>query len=423
MSEFIKKNPQISYVLVIIISLFLLVIPFGTGFYFAYNLFHYTEQKSFIEKQVNENINYYFMSEAEKSEIVDNYILKTRITLWVSFGVFLLSIILYSSTAVLMKRLLNETIQANEYDEFGRSKKKKYENLTRKEREAMDLIKTEDLERILSTSVVKSITKKGSSNPEEDLNNMIGLIPVKTKLNEMISRMKFEKYENKKKKKKDRTNYMSGRHFLFLGSAGTGKTQTARILTGALYKYGYIPQNKIIEVDGNFFKASENSAVKTKYVTQIAYGGVLFIDEAYAMAEGAYSADIISTLIKEIEDNRDRFICILAGYKNDMIRLIDQNEGFKSRIKEFIDFPDYTNEELKEIFISMCNNKGFVPTSEAVDNFEIRINKERKLKGFGNGRTVRNIFEDAVDKHATTFTPQTRYQITGSDISTAVKSF
>lgn len=423
MKRFIEKHAQLAYVLSIILSVILLVLPIGSGVWCASNLYSYIHTKDTIEKQITGDGFGPVLTEEEKTEQIQEAVSPKQMIFYVSFGIFIVTILFYIALRVMVKKMLNASIQANEYDEFGRSKKKSYDNLTRAEREAMDLQKTADLERILSTSVIKSITKEGSKHPMEDLNAMIGLLPVKTKLTEMIKRMEFEQAENKKKKKIDRTNFMTGRHMAFLGSAGTGKTTCARVIAGALYQYGYIPKNKIIEVDGNFFKAAENSALKTKYVTQLAYGGVLFIDEAYAMAEGAYANEIIATLIKEIEDNRDRFICILAGYRNDMIYLIERNEGFKSRIKEFIDFPDYTNEEMKEIFTAMCNTKDFVPTAEAMHNFEIRIEKERKRKGFGNGRTVRNIFEEALDKHAVTFTPETRYQITGEDVSTAVNSY
>ncbi len=100
--------------------------------------------------------------------------------------------------------------------------------------------------------------------------------------------------------------------------------------------------------------------------------------------------------------------------------MINQNEGFKSRIKEFIDFPDYDMTEMKEIFTAMCNKKNFVPTEEALNNLEIRLDKEKKIHGFGNGRTVRNIFEEAMDNHALNYTEETRYQITGADVSTKV---
>lgn len=186
----------------------------------------------------------------------------------------------------------------------------------------------------------------------------------------MAARMQFEREamtKEKQEKKQTRSEYgMNGRHFVFYGSAGTGKTTVARIITGFLYKYGYIKENKCIEIDGNFLKAGEMSDTKTKLLIQKAYGGVLFIDEAYAIMDGTaeYGKAVIATLIKEMEDNRDKFTVILAGYKNDIKRLLDTNEGFKSRIKEYLEFPDYSTTEMKDIFQAMAHGKGYIVSQE-----------------------------------------------------------
>ena len=305
---------------------------------------------------------------------------------------------------------LHEAVQENEYDEFGMSKKKKFENLTRQEREAMDLQKVAQMESLLSSSVLKKITKKGSDNPDKDLAGLIGIHAVKEKTSEMVARMQFEQDSAKEKKKKRKRgnmsgSAMSGRHMVFYGSAGVGKTTVARIITGFLYKYGYIKENKCIEIDGNFLKAGEDSATKTRLIIQKAYGGVLFIDEAYTIVDGSggYGKEVVATLIKEMEDNRDRLIVILAGYKNDMKRLLDSNEGFKSRIKEYLNFPDYSTPEMKDIFSAMAHSEGYMVSQEALDNFEIRCDKERKLSSFGNGRTARNILDESIDRHAVNY--------------------
>lgn len=309
-----------------------------------------------------------------------------------------------------LKAVLNKAVLDNEYDENGVSKKKKFENLTRQEREAMDLQKAAIMESLLPTSVMEKIIKKGSEDPEKDLDDLIGLAPVKTKVNEMVARMKFEQ-ETKKEAKKlkgsatQQANSMSGRHFCFFGSAGTGKTTVSRIITGFLYKYGYIKQNKCVEIDGNFLKAGAESADKTRLIIQKAYGGVLFIDEAYTIIDGngGFGKEVVATLIKEMEDNRDKLTVIIAGYKNDIKRLLDSNEGFKSRIKEYLEFTDYSTQEMKEIFESMAHSEGFVVSMEALDNFEVRCEKERKLSSFGNGRTARNVLEESIDRHAVNY--------------------
>jgi stage V sporulation protein K len=316
--------------------------------------------------------------------------------------VFILSFAQWVFLKKPLSYMLQKAILDNEYDEFGVSKKKKFENLSRAERERIDLQKAAQMESLLPSSVIQKITQKGSLNPEKDLDALIGLLPVKNKINEMIMRAKFERESIKKNGKQKSANSFSGRHMVFYGSPGTGKTTVARIMTGLLYKYGYIKQNKCLEIDGNFLKAGEDSAAKTRMIVRKAYGGVLFIDEAYAIIEGSggYGKEAVATLVKEMEDNRDKFIVILAGYRHDMKRLLDSNEGLKSRIKEYFNFPDYTVEEMKQIFVRMANTENFVVSEEALVNFEIRCQKEKNLASFGNGRTVRNILDETLDRHA-----------------------
>lgn len=316
-----------------------------------------------------------------------------------------------------------------EYDEYGLSKTKgKYEYLSKAERDQIDLQKTADMERIVDSTALKKMTKEGSVNPETDMEKLIGLEPVKQKMKEMVARMQFEKDRNKGKKKKDITNSMSGRHMVFYGSPGTGKTTVARILTGFLYENGYIKKNKCVEVDGNFLKAGEYTATKTELVIRQAFDGVLFIDEAYALMESGDGSgeQAIATLIKQMEDNRDRFILIIAGYTNEMKKLLNANPGFESRIKEYLDFPDYNEIEMRQIFQVMANEQDFVIDAEAMSAFDERILKERKLRSFGNGRTVRNILDESIDRHALNYaegriTEKNKFRIMEIDISRQLK--
>ena len=338
----------------------------------------------------------------------------------VGVGVVFLCVVLMQPIRALRVKYRRDV----EYDEYGLSKTKgKYEYLSKAERDQIDLQKTADMERLLNSTAIKKMTKKGPEDPMKELDEMIGLAPVKQTIKEMVARMEFETEENKRKKKKDRVELsLSGRHMCFTGAPGTGKTSTARILTSFFYKYGYIKENKCIEIDGNFLKAGTESALKTELILRQAYGGVLFIDEAYALMDSSDNSgeQVIATLIKQMEDQRGKFILIIAGYTNEMKHLIDMNPGFESRIKEYIHFPDYDAMEMRDILQYMARKNDFVVDANALDVYDAIVARERKLRSFGNGRTVRNILDKAIDKHtlnlATGVIPkENRYRLCSQD--------
>ena len=312
-----------------------------------------------------------------------------------------------------------------DYDEFGVSKKYgKYERMSAKEKKVIDMQKMADMERILSSSQIKKLTHKGSENPFKDMKKLIGLRNVKDKMNEMVARMEFERSSKKMQ--------ISSKHMAFLGSPGTGKTTVARIMTGFLYKNKYIKKNKCVEVDGNFLKSSTSAdtAIKTELIIREALGGVLFIDEAYALVEGSdgIGEQAVATLIKAMEDRKGEFVLILAGYTNEIKKLIQSNPGFESRIKDFMVFQDYNNEELKEIFINMARDNNFVVDANALDKLEERFERERNLSSFGNGRTARNILDECIDKHAFNFKNKEidiadKFRITEKDVNVYPKVY
>ena len=312
-----------------------------------------------------------------------------------------------------------------DYDEFGVSKKYgKYERMSAKEKKVIDMQKMADMERILSSSQIKKLTHKGSEDPYKDMKKLIGLRNVKDKMNEMVARMEFERSSKKMQ--------ISSKHMAFLGSPGTGKTTVARIMTGFLYKNKYIKKNKCVEVDGNFLKSSTSAdtAIKTELIIREALGGVLFIDEAYALIEGSdgIGEQAVATLIKAMEDRKGEFVLILAGYTNEIKKLIQSNPGFESRIKDFLVFQDYNNEELKEIFINMARDNNFVVDANALDKLEERFERERNLSSFGNGRTARNILDECIDKHAFNFKNKEigiadKFRITEKDVNVYPKVY
>lgn len=307
-------------------------------------------------------------------------------------------------------------------DEFGNSTRKTYAKLSQKERDAIDLQKTADMERLVGSVTLKRLTKEGSKDPQKDLDELIGLVTVKQKVAEMAAKMEFDKQEKKKKGKKYVSQFDSGHHAVYFGAPGTGKTTIARIMTGFLYKYGYIKENKCVEVDGNFLKAGSETATKTTMVIRQAFGGVLFIDEAYALVQGdQYGQDAIATLIKQMEDNRDRFVLILAGYTDEMRDLLESNPGFQSRLKEYLYFEDYDDNDMCTIFRAMATSKGYTLDHGAEQNLLQRIQNERPLPSFGNARTARSILDEAMERHAYHFiahklSEDQRYVISARDL-------
>ena len=342
--------------------------------------------------------------------------------------------VVYIFIRVALKDRLAEARQDKDYDEFGRNKKlKSTKQVSAEERREIDLQKLANMEQILSSTMLKRMTKEGSPNPKKDMDSMVALQGVKEKMEEMVARMEFETEGCKKDRKgrpilKDKLldGSTTGKHMIFYGSAGVGKTTIARIMTGFLYQYGYIKENKMIECDGNFLKAGQDTATKTSLIIHEAYGGVLFIDEAYALGEGSFGKEAVATLIKEMEDNRDKFVVILAGYTKEMKEFLSINSGFESRIKEYISFPDYNSVELRSIFVDMANQKNFAVSGEALERFDLRMEKERRKPAFGNGRTVRNVLDEVLDKHALNYsrkilTEEQKYLICEQDVDVVEK--
>lgn len=192
-------------------------------------------------------------------------------------------------------------------------------------------------------------------------------------------------------------------HMVFMGNPGTGKTTVARIISGLYAAIGVLEKGQLIEVDRSGLVAGYvgQTALKTQEVIKSALGGVLFIDEAYSLASGGendFGREAIETILKAMEDHRDELIVVVAGYDGPMEKFINSNPGLQSRFNKYFYFHDYNGEQLLYIFKGQCKKNGYALTEEAEAEAKAMFEElyENRGENFGNGRDVRNVFEDTV---------------------------
>ncbi len=197
-------------------------------------------------------------------------------------------------------------------------------------------------------------------------------------------------------------------HMVFMGNPGTGKTTVARLLARIYHSIGVLSKGQLVEVDRSGLVAGfvGQTALKTQEVIEKAKGGVLFIDEAYALTNqdspNDFGQEAVEVILKGMEDNRKDLIVIVAGYTELMKDFVHSNPGLESRFNKYFFFEDYTGEQLAEIFRSQCKRNGYT-IDEATDKAAaeaFRIMYEQRDENFGNARDVRNIFEAAVARQA-----------------------
>jgi len=194
-------------------------------------------------------------------------------------------------------------------------------------------------------------------------------------------------------------------HAIFAGNPGTGKTTVARIYARVLKELSYLPSGHLIEAERSMLVAEYlgQTATKTKTVLEKALGGVLFIDEAYALKHGqedAYGQECVDTLLKFMEDHRDNLVVIIAGYQDKMETLLESNPGFKSRFAQFIVFEDFDDTALSRILTKMATEMGYQIAPDVVSEAIRRLSKERAGRYFANARAVRNLIEEAIRRQA-----------------------
>ena len=238
----------------------------------------------------------------------------------------------------------------------------------------------------------------------DELNALIGLEKVKSKVQDLIVYQKVQKM----RREKNLHSAKNTLHLAFTGNPGTGKTTVARIVGRIYRRIGLLSIGHFVEVSRTDLIAGYQgqTALKVKKVIEQAKGGVLFIDEAYSITENdhsdSYGRECLTELTKALEDYREDMVVIVAGYTEPINKFFESNPGLKSRFNTFIEFDDYSSNELDKILISMCKNNDYMLDEEAKEKIHLYFEQQISVKdkNFANGRLVRNLYDDLVMNHA-----------------------
>jgi SpoVK/Ycf46/Vps4 family AAA+-type ATPase len=238
----------------------------------------------------------------------------------------------------------------------------------------------------------------------KELDDLVGLISVKREVHSLVNLLRIQSL----RETHGLNSPIVSLHMVFSGNPGTGKTTVARLLARIYGALGVLRIGHLVEVDRSGLVSGYvgQTTLKVQEVVTSALGGVLFIDEAYALArvesDNDYGAEAIETLLKLMEDNRDDLVVIVAGYTAEMRLFLSSNPGIRSRFNKFIEFPDYSVDELAQIFDYICKQSSYVVNDAGKRELRSILERvhTRRDPGFSNARAVRNYFEQAIAHHA-----------------------
>lgn len=246
-----------------------------------------------------------------------------------------------------------------------------------------------------TTAKAEETPKESMDDLMKELNGYIGLTTVKEQVDQLVHWIEIAKL----RKEHGLPQSDLSLHMVFSGNPGTGKTMIARLMSRIFHSLGILSKGQLVEVDRGDLVAGYvgQTAIKTKEVINKAMGGVLFIDEAYALTnrgENDYGTEAVDTLLKAMEDHRDDLVVIVAGYTHLMDKFIHSNPGLESRFNRFLEFADYSSDELVAIFRMQCK-KGCYELDDGVEELvrDYIVEENGDSESFGNARGVRNIFE------------------------------
>jgi Holliday junction resolvasome RuvABC ATP-dependent DNA helicase subunit len=235
------------------------------------------------------------------------------------------------------------------------------------------------------------------------LDKLVGLTSVKAEIHTLVNVARVRELRKREGLKVPASSY----HMVFVGPPGTGKTTVARLVAQIFHALGLLSKGHLVEVDRAELVAGYvgQTAIKTDACVNESLGGVLFIDEAYSLAGGSdqdFGHEAIETLLKLMEDHREDLVVIAAGYRDRMEAFIESNPGLRSRFTRFIDFPDYSPQELTTIFSRLAEEEGYVLGEGLLEAVEKRMSAAyaSRTDTFGNGRFVRNVFEQMLTAQA-----------------------